>query len=226
MLSLLPQITDSVTNVPCFLLLRIFVIILSDTINILYFSLDCNHQCLDKHHSYCLSIIWTFWDFWYFYTYRFNSCFSSCGSFEWKYFLLISGWWCVKTFVKHLVFFNPKQGMKNALYGWSGMLVITLKFIMFYLSQLIIYIVVIFCFHWICYFHWILSVINHKKKKRLFYNSLLVFFSNFKTGQRNRVVLISNSDYYESLESLSSDKSRFRSIDKDPTLIPLSSLQR
>ena len=47
-----------------------------------------------------------------------------------------------------------------------------------------------------------------------------------KMGKGNGVVFVSNSDYYQSLESLFSDKSKFRLIDEDPTLTQLSSLQR
>ena len=47
-----------------------------------------------------------------------------------------------------------------------------------------------------------------------------------KPAKGNGVVLISNSDCYQSLESLFSDKSKFRLIDKDPIVTQLSSLQR
>ena len=47
-----------------------------------------------------------------------------------------------------------------------------------------------------------------------------------KSDKGNGAVLINNSDYYQSLESLFSDKSIFCLIDKDHTLTQLSSLQR
>ena len=44
-----------------------------------------------------------------------------------------------------------------------------------------------------------------------------------KPDKVNGVVLISNSDYYQSLKSLLFDNSKFRLIDKDPTFTQLSS---
>ena len=44
-----------------------------------------------------------------------------------------------------------------------------------------------------------------------------------KPDKVNGVVLISNSGYYQSLKSLFLDNSKFRLIDKDPTLTQLSS---